>query len=217
MKAIKLEIKGMTCPTCSAAVNKLVEQLDGIQNKEVNHVTDDAQIEFDENLISEEEIIAKINEGHYNVVGQENIVNRVNIPNCPTCDKKGALVPNTIFRSMLKPEFSNLINAEKEHFICLYPDCNIAYYNEDLTIDKANLKREIWFKKDTKRKIICYCNSIDREQIKDAVQNHGLETWEEITSHYRKKVIEKCDLLNPTGFCCRSTFDKVVNKFKNEK
>ncbi len=216
MKTIKLEIKGMTCPTCSAAVNKLVEQLDGIQNKEVNHVTDDAKIEFDENLISEEEIIAKINEGHYKVVGQEDLVNQVDLPHCPSCGKKGALVPNTIFRAMLKPEFSDLIKAESKHFICLNPDCNTAYYNENLSIDKTNLKREIWFKKGTKRKIICYCNNIDREQIKDAVQNHGLETWEEITSHYRKKVIEKCDLLNPTGFCCRSTFDKVVNKFKNE-
>ena len=216
MRTIKLEIKGMTCPTCSAAVNKLVEQLDGIKSKDVNHVTDNAKIEFDGNVISEEEIIAKINEGHYKVVGQEYLVNQVDVPICPTCGKKGALVPNTIFLSMLKSESSGLIKAEKEHFICLNPDCNTAYYNAELSIDKANLKREIWFKKGTKRKIICYCNNIDREQIKDAVQNHGLETWEEITSHYRKKVIEKCDLLNPTGFCCRSTFDKVVNKFINE-
>ncbi len=217
MKTIKLNIKGMTCPGCSAAVGKLVEQLDGIRHKEINHVTDDAKIEFDENIISPEEIIAKINEGHYKVVGQEDLVNQVHIPLCPECNKKGALVPNTIFRAMLKPEVSSFIKAGKEHFICLNPDCNTAYYNEDLNIDKADLRREIWFKKGTERKIICYCNNIDREQIKDAVQNHHLETWEEITSHYRKKVIEKCERLNPTGYCCRSTFNKVVHKFKAEK
>ncbi len=216
MKTIKLEIKGMTCPSCSASVNRLIEQLDGIRHKEVNHVTDNARIEFDENLISQEAIIAKINEGHYKVVGQEDVVNEVVVPSCPTCGKKGSLVPHTIFRSMLKPEVSGLIIAGKEHFICLNPACNTAYYNQDIRIDKAKLRREIWYKKGTKRNIICYCNNIDREQIKDAVQHHGLETWEDITSHYRKKVIEKCELLNPTGHCCRSTFDKVIHKFKNE-
>ncbi len=217
MKLIRLEISGMTCPTCSAAVNKLVDQLDGIQSREVNHVTDDAQIEYDERVISEKEIIAKINEGHYKVTGHEDIINEIDIPNCPACSKKGALVPNTVFRSNINTEHFNRIDMSVEHFICLNPDCNIAYYNEGLSIDKSLLKRELWYKKGTKRKIICYCNNIDREQIKDAVQQHNLLTWEEITSHYRKKVIEKCDRLHPTGYCCRNTFNKVVNKFVHEK
>ena len=78
----------------------------------------------------------------------------------------------------------------------------------------SHLRREIWFKKSSKKKTICYCNNIDREQIKEAVQIYGLKTWEEITSHYRTNVIEKCELLNPTGACCRETFDKVVDKMK---
>ena len=56
----------------------------------------------------------------------------------------------------------------------------------------------------------------DKSLIKEAIMQHHLSTWEEITSHYRKKVIEKCEHLNPTGYCCRNTFDKVVAKLKQE-
>ncbi len=73
MKLIKFNIKGMTCPSCSASVEKQINGLKGINSKNVNHVTDNAKIEYDETVISEEKIISKINEGHYKVVGFENL------------------------------------------------------------------------------------------------------------------------------------------------
>ena len=217
MKKIEITITGMTCPTCSAAVNRLVDELEGVISKNVNHVSDSGLFEFDETVITEEEIIAKINEGHYKVdTDKEIIENIVDIPECPTCNVSGQLVPNSVFNSILVTESKSKIDLEKKNYICLNPECNTAYYNNELTIDKSELKRELWFKKGTERKIICYCNNIDKSMMKDAIVNHNLSTWEEITSHYRKKVIEKCDILNPTGFCCRNTFDKVVGKIKNE-
>jgi len=217
MKKIEITITGMTCPTCSAAVNRLVDELEGVISKNVNHVSDSGLFEFDETVISEEEIIAKINEGHYKVdTDKEIIENIVDIPECPTCNVSGQLVPNSVFNSILVTESKSKIDLEKKNYICLNPECNTAYYNNELTIDKSELKRELWFKKGTERKIICYCNNIDKSMMKDAIVNRNLSTWEEITSHYRKKVIEKCDILNPTGFCCRNTFDKVVGKIKNE-
>jgi len=217
MKKIEISIKGMTCPTCSAAVNRLVDELDGVKSKNVNHVSDSGLFEFDETIITEEEIIAKINEGHYKVDTDKDIIeNIVDIPTCQTCNISGQLVPNTVFNSILVTESKSKIDLEKKNYICLNPECNTAYYNDELTISKSELKRELWFKKGTERKIICYCNNIDKSMMKDAIVNHNLSTWEEITSHYRKKVIEKCDILNPTGFCCRNTFDKVVGKIKSE-
>jgi len=65
MKTIQLKIIGMTCPSCSATVERQLNDLDGILDKYINHVTDTGKINFDDTLISEEEIIAKINEGHY--------------------------------------------------------------------------------------------------------------------------------------------------------
>lgn len=217
MKKIEITIKGMTCPSCSAAVDRLIDELDGIKSKNVNHVSDSGLLEFDEDIITEEQIIAKINEGHYKVDTDKDIIeNIVEIPKCPNCNNSGQLVPNTIFNSILVADSKSKIDMEIKNYICLSPECNTAYYNDLLTIDTAELKREIWFKNNSKRKIICYCNNIDKSMIKDAIANHNLSTWEEITSHYRKKVIEKCELLNPTGLCCRNTFNKVVNKLKKE-
>jgi len=217
MKKIEITIKGMTCPSCSATVNRLVDELEGIKSKNINHVTDSGLFEFDENVITEEQIIAKINESHYKVDTDKVIIeNTIEIPKCPICDVSGQLVPNTVFNSNLVAESKPKINLEKQNYICLTPECKIAYYNDEITINISELKRELWYKNGTKKKIICYCNNIDKSQIKDAVTNHNLTTWEEITSHYRKKVIEKCELLNPTGLCCRNTFSKVVDKIVDE-
>ena len=215
MKKIEVTIKGMTCPSCSAAVDRLVEELDGMKTKNINHVTDSGQFEFDDNTITEEEIIAKINEGHYKVdTDKEIIENNINIPECPVCTTSGQLVPDSVFKSNLITDSFNKIDREKKNYICLNPACDTAYYNDVITIDKSKLKRELWFKKDTEKKIICYCNNIDKSQIEDVIVNYNLSTWEEITSHYRNKVIEKCEVLNPTGYCCRGTFNKVVSKIK---
>jgi len=216
MKKIEITIKGMTCPSCSAAVDTLLNELDGIKFKSINHVLDSGQIEFDESIIGEEEIIAKINEGHYKVdTDKEIIENIVDILECPNCKTPGQLVPNTVFKSNLKVESQGKIDLGKHNYICLNPACSIAYYNDDIIIDKSELKRELWFKNGTERKIICYCNNIDKSMIQKAITDYNLSSWEEITSHYRNKVIEKCELLNPTGFCCRNTFAKVVDKIKH--
>ena len=49
MKIIELRIKGMTCPSCSAAVEKITDELEGIKSKTINHATDCGVFEFDEN------------------------------------------------------------------------------------------------------------------------------------------------------------------------
>jgi Cu+-exporting ATPase len=59
-KIMELKINGMTCPSCSAAVEKLTAELPGIESKTINHATDSGIFEFDETVISEQEIIAKI-------------------------------------------------------------------------------------------------------------------------------------------------------------
>jgi len=219
MKIIELKIKGMTCPSCSAAVEKITDELEGIKSKTINHATDSGVFEFDEKVISDKEIITKINEGHYKVDLPEGMEVTIsdNLPPCPTCNKIGKKVFNSVFRSNVKSDSLQKIDMNKQNYICYNSDCETVYYDDNkTTISHSELKREIWFKKVAKRKIICYCNNIDKEQIREAIKIHNLETWEDITSHYRKKVIEKCEVLNPTGYCCRETFDKVVNKLKIE-
>jgi len=176
--------------------------------------------EFDENIISENDIIAKINEGHYKVDLPEGIAIQIleENPSCPTCGKIGRKVFNSVFKSNVKAGSLSKIELDKVNFICYNSNCETVYYDDNkMIINHAELNIEIWFKKASKRKIICYCNNIDKEQIREAIKKNNLESWEEITSHYRKKVIENCEILNPTGYCCRETFDKLVNKLKKKQ
>ncbi len=216
MKILELKIKGMTCGGCSASVEGLVDQLRGIEARNIDHENDSGKIEFDESIINEKEIIKKINEGHYKVVGFENVVNKntTRIPPCSVCKQPGDRVPNTVFKSNLRKEDYSKINFEKNNYICLNPNCDVAYYNDELTVDKFALKRELWYKKGVNRKIICYCNNIDDKQIKHAIEDHDLTIWEDIMSYYRKKVNEKCEVLNPTGYCCRDLVSEVVSEIK---
>jgi len=219
-KTITLPIEGMSCPSCSAAVERLVDTLDGIKSRTISHETNNGVFTFDENKVTEEELIAKINEGHYKVVLKnapafafEGVV-----PACPVCGNKGQLVPNTVFNSNVGKQAREKINTEKDNYICMDADCDVAYYNaeNDTVVSKSELKRELWYKTGTEKVIACYCNNIDTDMIKEAVVNHGLTSWDDIVGHYRTKVIEKCETLNPSGYCCRSTFDGMVKKIQEE-
>lgn len=215
MKIVKLKIKGMTCPSCSASVERLVNKLDGVKEQNVSHENDLGVFTIDESVLSESELIAKINEGHYKVEMSEKIIPaEKTIPPCPVCNNSGRLVPNTVFKSILKAESKQKVNLEAENYICMDADCLVAYYTGKNTITKDELKRELWYKKGTKTVLACYCNNIDAKQLKDAISQYNLTSWEEITSHYRKKVIEKYETLNPKGYCCRNNFDKLVKEVK---
>jgi len=221
MKVIKLKIKGMTCSSCSASVERLISDLEGLKSQKISHETDSGDFVIDENLLTVEELIKRINHGHYKVdiAEKENLQYQIEITKCPVCKESGQLVPNSVFKSNLKQGGINKINLEANNYICLNPTCSVAYYSEKnkLTICKSELKRELWFKKGTERKIICYCNNIDVEQIEKAVNEYSLTTWEQVVSKYRSKAIEKCEILNPTGYCCREIFDNVVKQIKTEE
>jgi copper chaperone CopZ/bacterioferritin-associated ferredoxin len=221
MKVVKLKIKGMTCPGCSASVERLVRDLEGLKSQKVSHETDSGEFVIDENLLPEEELINRINQGHYKVdlAGKEKVIFQIAISKCPVCNTSGQLVPNSVFKSNLKKDSIGKIDLKAKNYICLNPSCSVAYYNENNrnTIDKSEMQRELWFKNGIERKIICYCNNIDTNQIENAVKEYGLTTWEQIVSKYRSKPIEKCEILNPTGSCCREIFDNLVKKIQDEE
>lgn len=135
-------------------------------------------------------------------------------PACPKCDKVGDLVPNTVFRSNLKSESRLILERQTNNFICRDVDCEIAYYNRENYVLAKDLKRDLWYKTFSTKTIACYCNNIDKEQVKEAYLKYNLTSWKQITSHYRKKIIENCEFINPTGICCRSEFRKIVDEIK---
>lgn len=56
MKEIKLKIEGMHCTGCSGRLEKVLNNTDGIEEAKVSFENKVAEIKFDENTTSEEEI-----------------------------------------------------------------------------------------------------------------------------------------------------------------
>ncbi len=53
-------IKGMTCASCSSAVERVTRKLDGVKESQVNLATNRMTIEYDETKLKPEDIIAKV-------------------------------------------------------------------------------------------------------------------------------------------------------------
>ena len=65
MKKEKFEIQGMTCSSCSAHVEKAVRKLEGVNSVEVNLISNNMVVEFDENKLSSELIIKAVSGAGY--------------------------------------------------------------------------------------------------------------------------------------------------------
>ena len=65
MKKVKFDIKGMTCSSCSSHVEKAVGKLEGIQNVNVNLLSNNMIVNYDETILDNEKIIqAVVNAGY---------------------------------------------------------------------------------------------------------------------------------------------------------
>jgi len=60
LKKSKFDIQGMTCSSCSSHVEKAVNKLDGVQNVSVNLLSNNMVAEFDETIVSDEDIIKSV-------------------------------------------------------------------------------------------------------------------------------------------------------------
>ena len=65
MKRTKFVVKGMTCSSCSSHVEKAVNKLTGIKNVNVNLLSNNMVVEFDENELTDEKIIQAVNDAGY--------------------------------------------------------------------------------------------------------------------------------------------------------
>lgn len=61
----KFNVTGMTCSACSARVDKSVNKLNGIKSVSVNLLTNSMQVEYDENELSEQDIIQTVVKAGY--------------------------------------------------------------------------------------------------------------------------------------------------------
>ncbi len=75
MKKEKFNVTGMTCSSCVAHVEKAVKELDGIQSVNVNLLLNSMETEYDENLVSRNQIIKAVISAGYGINYKSDEVN----------------------------------------------------------------------------------------------------------------------------------------------
>jgi len=130
---------------------------------------------------------------------------------CPTCSKTGQNVANETVRHILKAKCKSK-SGEKEYYLCMNPDCDVAYFNSESVFDKSALKKPLWYKKDANPKYACYCRKITQEEVTKTVTETGLTEAGPIMLHLRGNVKSNCKINNPTGHCCHPVFNDMIEK-----
>jgi len=59
------KVDGMTCASCSSAVERITGKMDGVETVSVNLATGKMNIVFDETVVSKESIFTKIEKAGY--------------------------------------------------------------------------------------------------------------------------------------------------------
>ena len=65
MKKDKFDIQGMTCSSCSAHVEKAVKKLNGVKVVNVNLLSNNMIVEYDESILDDQEIIKSVIDAGY--------------------------------------------------------------------------------------------------------------------------------------------------------
>ena len=61
----KFDVMGMTCAACEAHVTKSVKNVDGVLDCQVNLLSENMEVNYDESKISSEDIIQAVRKGGY--------------------------------------------------------------------------------------------------------------------------------------------------------
>ena len=67
MKEIKLKIEGMHCTGCSNRLEKVLNNVDGVESAKVSLEEKKADIKYDETQISEKELIEAVEDAGFKV------------------------------------------------------------------------------------------------------------------------------------------------------
>lgn len=67
MKKVKFFISGMTCSSCVAHVEKAVNKLDGVKNINVNLLSNNMILEYEDNILDNDKIIKAVTDAGYGI------------------------------------------------------------------------------------------------------------------------------------------------------
>lgn len=66
-KMLKIKVKGMHCKSCEVLLKESLEELDGVEEVKVSHISGIVSINLDESKVRKEDIIKKIEKEGYGV------------------------------------------------------------------------------------------------------------------------------------------------------
>lgn len=95
MKKVKFDIQGMTCSSCSSHVEKATRKLEGVQNANVNLLSNNMIVEYDENKLENSQIIKAVIDAGYGATLSESTEKKTN-------KKDEKVNDNDIIKSMKK-------------------------------------------------------------------------------------------------------------------
>jgi len=90
--------------------------------------------------------------------------------------------------------------------------CSVAYYNVSTVIETSALKRDIHFKDDAKEHYICYCLKITKKQVEETIVQKKLTGMQDIMKELVGPPPCKCEINNPSGLCCDTTFNTLIKE-----
>lgn len=62
----KLKIEGMHCSSCAMCIDMDLEDVEGVQKSQTSYAKQETEVEYDEEKISEEQILQTIQKSGYN-------------------------------------------------------------------------------------------------------------------------------------------------------
>ena len=68
----KFDVLGMTCAACQAHVEKAVKKLDGVKTCDVNLLLNNMKVEFDDKVVSKEDIVDAVSKAGYSAKYKDN-------------------------------------------------------------------------------------------------------------------------------------------------
>ncbi len=68
MKEVKLNIEGMHCTGCSTRLEKVLNNVDGVESAKVSLEEKKADIKYDETQVNEKELIEAIEDAGFKVI-----------------------------------------------------------------------------------------------------------------------------------------------------
>jgi len=129
------------------------------------------------------------------------------------CGTEGWKVKKITVGNHLNPEYWHLL--DESFYFCPNSDCEVVYFNENVTFTVKEVKTKVFFKEKGSPKPLCYCKQVTEEDVVQAIKDgaRSVEDVERITGVGNGGY---CIVTNPSGRCCRNFYVDTVKALIKE-